>query len=53
MSDSSEKDLEDAQKDQKKPGAAENNPQTTGPAEKLREEAAENVDESEEAAEPV
>ena len=41
MSDSSEKDLEEAQKDQKKPGAAENNPQTTGPAEKLREEAAE------------
>jgi hypothetical protein len=52
MSDSSE-NLEDAQKDQKKPGAAESNPQTTGPAEKLREKAAEDVDESEEAAEPV
>jgi hypothetical protein len=33
--------------------AAKNNPQTTGPAEKLREEAAENVDENEEAAEQV
>ena len=53
MSESSERGLEEAQKDQKKPGAAENNPQTTGPAEKLREEAAENVDESEEGAEPV
>ena len=53
MSESSERDLEEAQKDQKKPGAAENNPQTTGPAEKLREEAAENVDESEDVAEPV
>jgi hypothetical protein len=53
MSESSDRDLEEAQKDQKKPGAAENNPQTTGPAEKLREEAAENVEEGEEAAEPV
>jgi hypothetical protein len=53
MSESSDRDLEEAQKDQKKPGAAESNPQTTGPAEKLREKAAEDVDESEEAAEPV
>ena len=53
MSDSSEKDLEEAQKDQKKPGRLKSNPKTTGPAEKLREQAAEDVDESEEAAEPV
>jgi hypothetical protein len=39
------KDLEEAQKNQKKPGAAENDPETTGPAENLREEAAEMVDE--------
>jgi len=37
--------LEEAQKNQKKPGAAENNPETTGPAENLREQAAEMVDE--------
>jgi hypothetical protein len=37
--------LEEAQKNQKKPGAAENDPETTGPAENLREEAAEAVDE--------
>lgn len=32
--------LEKAQKNQKKAGAAENDPETTGPAENLREEAA-------------
>jgi hypothetical protein len=37
--------LEEAQKNQKKAGAAENDPETTGPAENLREEAAEAVDE--------
>jgi len=37
--------LEEAQKNQKKAGAAENDPETTGPAENLREEAAEMVDE--------
>ena len=31
--------LEEAQKNQKKAGAAENDPETTGPAENLREEA--------------
>jgi len=39
------KGLEEAQKNQKKPGAAENDPETTGPAENLREQAAEMVDE--------
>jgi len=37
--------LEEAQKNQKKAGAGENDPETTGPAENLREEAAEAVDE--------
>ena len=40
-------DIESAQKNQKKIGAAENDPETTGPAENLREEAAEMVDEDE------
>lgn len=48
-----ERDLEDAQKKQKQVGAAESDPKTSAPAEKLREEAAEAVDEGEEAAEPV
>jgi hypothetical protein len=48
-----EEELEDTQKNQKKIGAAESNPKTTGPAEKLREDAAETVDEAEEGAEPV
>jgi hypothetical protein len=53
MSESSERDLEDAQKKQNKVGAAESDPKTTGPAENLREEAAKAVDEEEEAAEPA
>jgi hypothetical protein len=40
-------DIETAQKNQKKIGAAENDPETSGPAENLREEAAEMVDEEE------
>ncbi len=48
-----EEELEETQKNQKKIGAAESNPRTTGPAEKLREDAAETFDEGEEAAEPV
>ena len=38
-------DIETAQKNQKKIGAAENDPETSGPAENLREEAADMVDE--------
>jgi translation initiation factor 2B subunit (eIF-2B alpha/beta/delta family) len=56
MSDSSERELDQAQKKQNKIGAAESDPKTTGSAENLREEAAETiglVDEEEEAAEPV
>ena len=36
-------ELESAQKNQKKVGSAESDPSTTGPAEKLREEAAQNT----------
>ena len=36
-------ELESAQKNQKKVGSAESDPSTTGPAENLREEAAENT----------
>jgi hypothetical protein len=46
-------DLETAQKNQKKIGAAEDDPETTGPAENLREEAAETVDKDEDANEPA
>jgi hypothetical protein len=38
-------ELESAQKNQKKVGSAESDPSTTGPAETLREEAAENTGE--------
>ncbi len=44
--------LEKAQKNQKI-GAAESDPETSGPAESLREEAAEAVDEEEDSAEPA
>jgi hypothetical protein len=47
------KDLEEAQKNQKKAGAAENDPETTGPAENLREEAAEMVDEDSDEKDPA
>ena len=46
MSDTNEsnENIETAQKNQKNIGAAEVNPETTGPAENLREDAAEMVD---------
>jgi hypothetical protein len=44
-SENGEKELEETQKNQKNIGAAESNPRTTGPAEKLREDAAESVNE--------
>jgi len=47
------KGLEEAQKNQKKAGAAENDPETTGPAENLREEAAEMVDEDSDEKDPA
>jgi hypothetical protein len=48
-----EKDLESAQKDEKKIGKAASDPKTRGPAEALREEAAEMTDESEDSKEPA
>ena len=42
-----ERKIDKAQKDQKDIGAAENDPNTDGPAENLREEAAGMVDENE------
>jgi hypothetical protein len=55
MSDQNEnnEDIETAQKNQKKIGAAEDDPETTGPAENLREEAAEMVDKDEDSNEPA
>jgi hypothetical protein len=50
---SESKELDEAQKNQKKAGAAETDPETTGPAENLREEAAEMVDEDKDEEEPV
>ena len=46
-------EIESAQKNQKKIGSAEDNPDTSGPAENLREEAAEMVDEGEDSLEPA
>lgn len=50
---SSEDDLESAQKDQKNVGKASSDPETIGPAENLREEAAEMTDEDENSEEPA
>ena len=49
----SEKDLDEAQKNQRKVGAASDDPHTTGPAESLRDEAAEMVDEGEKSSDPM
>ena len=50
---SEDKDLDSAQKNQKKVGKAESDPETSGPAENLREEAADMTDESQESNEPA
>lgn len=50
---SEDKNLDSAQKNQKKVGKAESDPETSGPAENLREEAAEMTDESQESKEPA
>jgi len=52
MSESTE-NLENAQKNQKRVGAAESDPETTGPAENLRDEASEAVDQEEDTSEPA
>jgi hypothetical protein len=46
-------DIESAQNNQKKIGAAEENPETSGPAENLREEAAEMTDKDQDTEDPV
>jgi hypothetical protein len=48
-----EKALDKAQKNQRNIGAANDDPHTTGPAENLREEAAETVDEEERSNDPM
>jgi len=48
-----ERNLDRAQKDQRDIGAAEDDPHTTGPAENLREEAAEMVNESDRTNDPM
>lgn len=47
------RELEQAQKNQKQVGSAESDPSTVEPADKLREVAAEDVDEDEESSEPA
>jgi hypothetical protein len=48
-----EKNLDKAQKNQRNIGAAKDDPHTTGPAENLREEAVEMVDEDERSKDPM
>lgn len=47
MSEKEENEMDETQKNQNKPGKAESNPETSGPAENLIEEAAEMVDDNE------
>ena len=49
----SEENIESAQNNQRKIGAAEENPKTTVPAENLREEAAEMADKDQDSEEPA
>lgn len=51
--DTKEEDLESVQKNQKKIGKADSEPETSGPAEELREKAAEMTDESQDSEEPA
>jgi predicted house-cleaning noncanonical NTP pyrophosphatase (MazG superfamily) len=53
MTSDSSRELEQAQKNQKQVGSAESEPSTVQLADKLREEAAEYVDEDEESSEPA
>ena len=47
LSEKEEDEMDEAQKNKNKPGKAESNPETSGPAENLREEATEMVDDIE------
>jgi hypothetical protein len=49
----SEDHIESAQKNRRKIGAAEENPETSGPAENLREEAAEMTNKDQDSEEPA
>jgi hypothetical protein len=53
MNNKDNKKLESDQQNQKKIGRAESNPETPGPAESLREEAAEMTDEGQDAKGPA
>lgn len=50
---SNEENLDSAQKNQRKIGKAASDPQTSGPSESLREEAADMTDEDNESEEPA
>ena len=52
MSNSTE-NLEKTQKNQKRVGAAQSDPKTTGPVDNLREDEAEAIDEEEDSSEPA
>ena len=53
MSESEEKNLESAQNNQKRVGDAASDPETTGPAENLREKAAELNENDQDSREPA
>ena len=53
MSESEEKELDEAQKDQDEAGEAGSDPETSGPAENLREKAAKATDKNQDSEEPA
>ena len=53
LSNENDEDLEESQQNQKKIGSAEDNPETTGPSENLREEALEETDKENTESEPA
>jgi hypothetical protein len=53
MSDSEKKELDETQEDQDEVGEAGSDPETSGPAENLREKAAKTTDKSQESEEPA
>ena len=53
MSESEDKELDEAQKDQDEVGEADSDPETSEPAEKLREKAAKATDKGQDSEEPA
>jgi hypothetical protein len=53
MSENEDKELDEAQKDQDEVGEAGSDPETSGPAENLREKAAKATDKSQDSEEPA